>query len=237
MSTNLQLCSELHREGRYSGAAPTAVTGQTGQALDIVTWIKHAWTELQGKHQDWRWMRSSFTVNTTASDDTYVYGDCTDTITGAAISRFARWLPWDTDGSPAFKSYLVSAGVGSQILLFYMTWGDFRYLYKTGTQTNGQPIHFTIDPQNNLLLGPKPDGIYTVTGDYQRGAQILAADGDTPDMPSRFHQLIVYDALKKHGGAESSPEALFRANSEGRALLRQLEKDQLPQIARARPLA
>ncbi len=235
--TFLQLAAELFRECRYSGYEPAAVTGQTGQLLDVVTWIKNAWTELQNSKQDWRWMRSSFTVNTTASDDSYAFGDCTDTLTVVAIARFGRWLPIDTDGTPVFKRYLTSAGVGTEVFLGYVPWGSFRSLYKTGTQNNGQPVYFTIDPQNNLVLGPKPDGIYTITGDYQRGAQVLAANGDTPDMPSRFHQLIVYEAMKKYAGSTAAPEVMFRAASEGRAVMRQLERDQLPSIGMAQPLA
>lgn len=235
--TYLQLCQELRREARRTGTGPTAVTGQVGELQDMVSWAANAWTELQNDRQDWRWMRSSFTVNTTSGDDSYAYTDCTDTLTSAAIARFGRWLPTDTDGTPVFKSYLTSSGVGSEAFLGYLPWGAFRSLYKTGTQNNGPPAYFTIDPQNNLVLGPKPDGIYTITGDYQRGAQVLTANGDTPDMPSRFHQLIVYLALSKYAGSVAAPEAMYRAASEGRSMMRQLERDQLPKIGLARPLA
>lgn len=182
-------------------------------------------------------MRSSFTVNTATGDDTYAYGDCTDTLTAAAISRFGRWLPVDVDGMPTVKCYLASAGVGNESFLGFLTWGQFRAVYKTGTQNNGRPVYFTIDPQNNLVLAPKPDGIYTLSGDYQRGVQVLAANGDTPDMPSRFHQLIVYDALAKYGGSLSAQEVLYRAEKEGGRLRRALERDQMPHVSMARPLA
>ena len=209
---------------------------QSGNQLDVVQWVANAWTELQCRREDWRWMRSSFTVNTVSGTDTYAYGSCTDTLTSSAITRFGRWLPFDTDGLPVFKSYLTSSGVGTETFLGYLSWGQFRSVYKTGTQTNQQPVYFSIDPNNNLVLAPKPNGIYTITGDYQRASQSMTADADIPEMPSRFHQLIVYQAMSKYAGSLVAPEVNFRAMSEGRILMRALEKDQLPKIAIAQPL-
>ena len=237
MSTFLQLAAETRRECQMSGTGPSTVLAQTGRLGDVVAWVANAYTEIQAKHTDWRWLRAPFTFNTVADTDTYAYTACTDTLTSATITRFAAWLPNDTDGTPVFKRYLTSGGVGNQSFLIFLPWGEFRYLYKTGSQTNQQPIHFTIDPQNNLVLGPQPDAIYTITGDYERSAQVLAADSDTPEMPSRFHQLIVYEAMKKYAGSTAAPEVMFRATGEGRRLWRALERDQLPKISRARPLA
>ena len=56
----------------------------------------------QRKHDDWLFMRGSFTVNTVASDGIYAYGDCTDTATSSAITAFRDWHK-DT-----FKIYLTS---------------------------------------------------------------------------------------------------------------------------------
>ena len=94
----------------------------------------------------------------------------------------------------------------------------------------------TIDPQRNLILGPKPDAAYTITGEYQMSAQVLAADGDTPEMPSDYHQLIVYSAMKKYGGFHSAPEVSARGITEGNALMRQLESNQRPEVTLAGPL-
>lgn len=237
--TNIQLVQKLASESGSSGnsAAVSTVIGQTGNSKRLVGWIKDTHTEIQNKHQDWRWMRSSFTLNTVASDDSYVYTDCTDTLTSLAISRFGHWLETDTDGTPVFKSYLTSTGVGAQNFLTFLSWGEFRYLYKTGTQTNGQPVHFTIDPQNNLLFGPKPDAIYTVIGDYQRAALEFSLDADTPEFPSRFHDIVWAMALEKYGMFHAAPEVMLRGQREGKRLLRQLERDQLPRTSRAGPLA
>src|SRR3990167_2117864 len=237
MSTYLSGSVDLRRECGMSGTGPAAVTGQTGDMERIVEWYAQAYTEIQNRHQDWLWLRSTFTVDTTASDDTYAYGDVTDSRLSALITRFRRWWLYDVDGFPNVRSYLTSGGVSGEKYLLPLPWAAFRDLYKRGTQTNNAPVHITVDPQRNLVLGPKPNGIYTITGEYQMSAQVLAADGDTPEMPSDYHQLIVYEAMKKYGGFNSAPDVSSRGITDGNKLLRQLESNQRPECGLAGPLA
>lgn len=235
----LQLCQDLRREVRIPGSGPAAVTGQTGQLADLVAWIADAWTELQGDSTSWKWMTSRFTVNTVAADDTYAYTDCTDTVVSpaAVISRFSNWRPYDADGTPMFMSYLTSAGVNNRTFLQYVDWGEFRSVYRNTVQNPGPPIWVAVDPQMNFVLGPAPDAVYTITGDYQRGPQVLTANADTPDMPTRFHKLIVYLAMEKYAGSLASAENMFRAKSEGARLMRQLRRNQIPKFDWTQPLA
>ncbi len=228
MATYLQLCQSLRRECGIAGSGPSAVTGQTGQLEKVVAWVASAWNDIQIRCPQWRWMRSEFTVNTTAGDDTYAYGDCTDAKTSAAIDRFAQW--WPHDRIEPFKCYLTSGGVGGQYDLIWMPYEAFRRIYKFGVQqtTQGQPIYVAIDDDERIVLGPIPNGTYTVTGFYQRGPQTLAADGDTPDMPSRFHDAIVYYAMQRYAANSVAPEILARANLEGNRYMRALEQSQMP---------
>lgn len=221
--TYLELCSRLRQECGVSGVGPIAVLNQTGEYKRLVDWISQAYVDIQNRHRgSWRWLRSEYTVATAASDDEYAYSDCTDTIASATISRFARWIP----GTELI--YLTSAGVGTQGPLSWVDWDDFRQVYKVGSQNNGYPSWVTIDPRNRLRLGPKPDAIYTVTGDYMKSAQVLAADADTPEMPTNFHMLIVYEAMKKYAAYESAPEVWNAAKAEYARMMRDLEVDQLP---------
>jgi len=231
MSDFVTLCQYLRQETTDSGTGPTTVVSQTGENGRFVKWVKDAWTELQNDRPDWLWMRKSFTVNTTASDGQYAFGDCTDTVSAVAIARFSRWY------RDSFKAYLTSDGVGSEYPLIWLEWERFRRIYRYGTQTDGQPIHVSMDPTQAFVLGPKPDGIYTVTGDYQLGPQILAASSDTPEMPSQFHNLIVFEAMAKYGGNRIAPEAMVRANSEGGRLRFALEMNQLPPLTFGNSLA
>lgn len=231
MSTFLDLCADLRQETTDSGTGPAAVTGQTGELARIVKWIKDSWTDLQQAREDWKWMRKSFTVNTTASDGDYLYSECTDTVTAVAIARWSRWY------RDCFKIFLTSTGVGGETPLIWLDWEYFRRIYRYGTQTDGPPIHVSEDPTGAIVLGPIPDAIYTVSGDYQIGPQTLTDDGDIPEMPTRFHRLIVYEAMARYGGNRVAPEAMMRAVSEGGALRVALELNQLPEMGYGDALA
>lgn len=233
----LQLCVELQRECDVPGAQMTAVTDQVKELDRLVNWIKQSWNELQGRSTRWRWMRSTFSLTTTLGVDSYAATSATDTRIGGAISRFARWWPMDERGAANVKIYLQSAGVGTERWMSYMSWADFREIYKRGTVNNAPPAHFTIDPQNKLVFGPPPDGVYIATGEYQMSQQELSTEADTPEMPTRFHPVIVYMAMRKYAGFEGAPEVMSRGVVEGNRVLRQLELDQLPVVALGPPMA
>lgn len=231
----LELAQKLRQECEIPGTGPSAVTGQLGQLKRVVDWTKDAYRDIQIRYPNWRWMRKPFTFNTVADDDTYEYGDVTDVEAGVAIARFSRWRVDDPCDPPL--AYLQSGGVGGQYRLVFMPWDYFKQVYKIGTQNASSPIHITVDPANRLLIGPKPNGVYVVTGDFQRGAQILAANDDTPEMPSDYHELIVYWAMRKYGANTVAQEILARANTEGVSMMRNLEINQLPAVGMAEPLA
>lgn len=235
-TTYLALVQKLRQEAEIAGSGPTTVTGQSGQLARLVTWVTDAYKEIQNRHPNWRWLRSTFTVNTVAGTDAYAPVDCTDSRLTATITRFAQWWVYDEHGYPNFKIYLSSGGVGGERWLTFLPWSDFRAVYRIGTQNNGAPAHFTIDPQNKITLGPKPDAVYVLSGEYQMGPQILAADSDIPEMPGQFHDLIVYRALARYGLNSVAQEAIARSEVEGTRMLRALEANQLPQLGFAAPL-
>lgn len=238
MSTFLQLVNRLAVEAGVTGSASAVSTtvAQTGEAGRLVGWIRTSHTEIQSRH-NWRWMRSTFSVPTVSGTDAYAYGACTDTRLSSLITRFKRWIPFSEDGAPNMTQYLASTGVSGEMYMTYLPWENFRSIYKRGTQNNGQPVIFTIDPQNRLVFGPKPDAIYTVQGEYQMSALVFAADSDVPEMPSDYHDLIVYRAMEKYGTFHEAPEVLARGQREGARVMRQMEATQLPQLVTGQPLA
>lgn len=233
MSTRLELCQTLRREAGISGTGPSTTLNQTGELGRIVNWIDLEWRKLQTRHTNWRWMRKSFTLATVASDDTYDYGDCVDVDTAVAITRFARWCIPEQD----VKCYLASAGVGTEGYLTPWPWDMFKGAFKIGTQNDGTPSAISVDPSNNLVLGAKPNDIYTVSGDYMRGLQVLDADADEPEMPERYHDLIWLGGLRRYAAWEEAPGVWQEAKSQHSELMRALEQDQLPPPRFAPPLA
>lgn len=235
----LAICQRAARES-LMGNQPGTVVGQSGDLARIVDWCADAYGDIQRRYLDepaWRWLRSAFTFNTVSGTGAYAYSTAVDTNLVAAISRFNRWITHDEDGLPNITCYLQSGGVGGEGRLTYLEWSHFRRLYRMGSQNNGQPAHFTIDPQNQLVLGPTPADVYVITGEYQRGAQVLAADADVPEMPSDYHLLVVWWAIQKYGQSKVAAEIFNRGVMEGNRMMRQLEANQLPQVTWGGPLA
>lgn len=236
----LQIAQRLREESGLTSSAtlsPTSVLSQAGELKRIVNWAASAYTDLQASNQNWRWMRSTFSFPTVASTDSYAYTAATDLITAATITRFSRWIAFDDDGYENVSCYRTTTGVSDEQVLEFMPWSAFRDRYKRRTQTNGRPAHFTVDPQNKIVLGPNPDAIYTIKGEYQKSAQILAADTDTPEMPTDFHMLIVWNALLDYGGYAAASEVFTRAQVKARPLLSALVLDQTPSMAMPGSLA
>lgn len=223
MADFLQLCKDTARECLVPGVGPTSTANQTGQAGFIVQTVKNSYTELQNEQPDWRWLRSEFTVQTVANTDSYAYGALTDSIGSAVITRFARW--WTGE----FQIYLTSSGIGSRHHIPYLKWAAFRATWLTGSHPASYPSAVSIDPRDKLRLGAKPNAVYTFTGEYQKSPQVLAADGDIPEMPNRFHNLIVYRAMKRFAGRYGAPEIWDSAHDMEGPLLLSLEVDQKPE--------
>lgn len=239
MSTYLELCQKARREARIGGSGPTTVTGQSGQLEDIVEWVKDAYKDIQLRHigkGGWRWMRRTFTLTTTADDGTYASTD--SAVVDAADSSAINLESWDIKSRTDMpQCYLQTDGVGGEYRLTYLDWDSFKQLYRFGTQTSNAPHHISIDPQNNLVLGPAPDGVYIITGDYHQSPQELTVDASTPDMPARFHDLIVWYAIEKYGFSELADEIIAKAKRYGGPMMRALERSQLPVMRKAGPLA
>ncbi len=222
--TYLEMCQALRQEVSGSGSGPNSVLNQVGELKRLVTWIARADEDVQRKHNNWLFMRSGFTVHTVSGTASYSYSSCTDTTTSAAISRFRDW---DRD---TFKSYLLSAGVGSEIELGFMGYQDWYSQYNTGIQVDSQPIEFSVLPSRSFVLGPAPSDVYVVSGDYWKSVTTMSADSSTPLYPSEYHMLPVYRAMMSYGVNMGAPEVYQSGKSLYQQMLNQMELTQLPEI-------
>jgi len=197
----LALVQRLHSETGRSTAAPTTVVAQTGQSLRLVNAVADAWTELQSE-RDWRWMRGRTDAALTIGQQTYAGTDL------GVATRFGRWRKEDS-------TYSVCLYIsGSPNTLWQATQWDldtFRQLYIYRTMGQSTPIAWAIDESNNILFGPAPAAAYKVRADYWKEPSTLAADADTPDMPDRFHMLLVWRALQDIAKYDAAAELLAKA--------------------------
>lgn len=240
MSTFLQLVQQVASEsGTISGTYPTTVVGQTGRLAKMVRWTNEAWRQLQNAHAGWLWMQGRFYGPTVASTQSYAGTSFTDADSAAAITRFAKFLVTGDGTEDRISLYDPAIGASDETILRFLNWDDFYRLRMRGAVSTdtGRPGWFTVSPQNKLFLSVIPDKVYTVRGLYRKSPQNLAADADTPEMPERFHDLVVEMALEYLGAHDESQVQFplwrlrqFRHFSE-------LERDELPPVTLAGALA
>lgn len=224
----LQLVQRAERECGVPGSGPSAVTAQTGEHGRFVNWVADAYNDIQTKHQDWDWMRTS--TSWTTSDGVYRYSttDC-----GIASGTFGMWAQ-DT-----FRNYPTAAGVTTEITMSHLGYDNWRDTYLLGgtRATRSRPVEFAVGPDKAIYVGPVPASGYTMTADYFTAPVILAADGDTPLLPTQYQMVIVYRAMMSYGAYESASEVYQRGELEFNKLMRRLEIDRLPPVGFAGPLA
>lgn len=241
MSTFLELAQLVASEsGTFSGTVPSAVTGQTGRLAKVVRWTNEAWRSIQNAHGQWRWMQSQFTGSITDGTQSYAPTSFTDVLAAAAISRFGEWVCTGDETEDRFSIYKTATGVSDETVLKYLDWNTFYTERMRGSVSTEEdrPGWFTINPANNYLYFSKiPDTTYTVRGFYRKSPQELSADGDTPEMPSRFHDLIVDIALEHLGTHDEAQGQIPLWRLRRFARFNELERDQLPKIRLAGPLA
>ncbi len=220
--TFLQLCQRLCQEVSGSGNGPTAVTAQTGEYRRFVNWIAQADETIQRARDNWRFMRRGFTVQTVAEQAAYSYTACTDIVTGVPIANFREW---DID---LFNSYLTAGGVGGERPLSFLDYEIWYSIYNTGVQTSSAPVQVAVLNNRSFSLGPKPNDIYTVSGEYIMSVTTMTASDDVPVYPEEFHLLPMWMAMIRHGVYTGSPELIDLGRIESTRMMYDMERTQLP---------
>ena len=220
----LQLAQRLRQEVGIAGTGPSAVTNQTGELKRLVDWIATSWDDIQRLRNDWNWLKGTFSFTTTANDDRY---------TSAEAGIASRFDHWDENMVRVYSS-----SVNDETELVFLPYEDWRAIYRVGTQSPSRPVHFSYDPATkDLLLGYKPDAVYTISGEYFKNIQTLDDDADEPEMPAKYHMAIVYKAMMKYARYNAAGEIYDDAKIEYNKIRAELEGRELPQTLMAGPLA
>lgn len=224
----LQLINRARQECGVTGPALTTVTGLTGESLRFHDWINAAWVDVQTAHEDWQFMRQPLQFNTVGAQWQY---------TPAEVGVGSTFANWKRD---SFRASSVGANYGDEQLLNFMEWNTFRNLYQYANMRNTQsrPVVVTIvPPSKNLGLGAIPNQPYVIVGEYYRKPTEFTTATEEPDLPARFHPMIVYRAMMFYAGYEAATEVYQRGELEFKRLMNRLEIDQLPDLISGPPLA
>lgn len=198
----LSLVNRARQECGVSGGALTTVQGTlTQEGQRFKDWVNTAWTDIQQHRGDWQWMRKTATFNTVAGQTSY-------TAAQAGAPDVNEWSP------ESFRDYLASIGVKGEMFMTYRDFSEYRDLYEFNAMrlTQSRPVEITIRPDHSTLsVWPLPNDVYTITGEYYRVPTDLTLDTDDPasagnDLPTRFHMLLIYMAMRSYAAYESAPE-------------------------------
>jgi hypothetical protein len=227
----LQLGQRMVSDCGISGTLST-MQSQTGEFLRVTNWINQAWEELQTKHDDWEWMKSSFLLGggvsfvTVAAQASYPLGAGAGTV-GLAATSFGKW---DIN---SFRNFNTVAGFAGEIFMDPITFESWRnsYMYGSMRSVKTRPVAVAIGPDKSVCVGPPSDGSWTVNGDYWQAPTLMAADIDVPtNLPAQFHMAIVYSAMMMYGAYEAASEVYARGETGYNKLMAELEVNYAPRI-------
>lgn len=222
----------------------STVVGQRGELKRMVNWVSDAWFKIQGKHQDWRFLRTTASWPTIATQAEYTTLQC-----GIDAGTFGRWIPdsfrnyltssasmaWGDDawGDSPYDGSSSTGGFSTEIFMAPIPYADWRDLWKFGANRSvtSRPYHLTVLPNDGIGLGPAPLAGYTILGDYYSAPVRLALDVDVPTLPAKHDpMIIVYQAMMSYGAWWKAPEIYGQGKTEYQKLMLALELDQLPQM-------
>lgn len=234
MSTFLQLCQKLAREsGTAPSGQPVSVVGQTGRLAKLVGWVSDCWVQIQDSRADWRFLRKQF-LNA-LSIGTIAYTNLSWNLTD-----WGEWIGDRLDGptEQPISIYDPAIGTSDEGPLYQMDWPQFRALYLVGAQVNQRPANYAIGPDGSFNVGPPPDKAYAIHGEYRRDSQVLTGNTDVPICPARFHDVILWRALRRLNARDEAAFAMSAAGVDELGLMDSLARDQLPRVrARRKAMA
>ncbi len=224
--TLLELVNRARHECGVSGPDLSSVQNLSGEAARIRDWVKSAWIDLQSSKEDWNFMRKSMTFTLTEGKQFY-------TPTEASASDLGNWK------RDSFRCSTNGNDYKDEQLLNYMDYTTFRnlYMYANMRTTQTRPVVVTIDPHKSLGFGALPDRDWQINGEYYRKPPDLTQGTDTPDIPDRYHWILVYRVMMYYGGYEAAGEVYQRGLAEFKRNMNWLEIDQLPTLTFGPPLA
>lgn len=209
--TFIELVREVSRRVGLQGTGPASVDISSYET-QLVKAVQDAWSWVQLYRTDWRWMRASKSFLTVADKDVY----STQDVFGVN-PRLRSWLTG--------TFYIESNGQKSP--LTYIDYDEFIYRHINDNNSK-KPHEFTIRPYDNALVFVTPDDVYTIYCDYQKTPQELVNTTDTPEMPSRFHRLIIFIALDLYASEISFAEIQSRFSLEAAKMFGALLREQNP---------
>lgn len=204
----LELAQETRRLSGVGGTGPANVETASGMELKIVNYVKNAWIDIQSHPKNWRWMWEDYEVDLQP-------GPGTQPLQTILNTRTYQLVDCDNVRVGTFYSYRTALGVTDRQRMTWVPWRRFRDRHRAVDESANRPIQVSREPTGSLVLYPKPDAVYSIEFECFHRPHDLVTNSDTPEMPVEYHQLIVYEALKRFGKGESAEEVILLGETAG----------------------
>jgi len=199
----LEGVQRFRQECGASGSGPASVVGQKGEMLRFVSWYQTACEEIESKYFDWQFLWASGPLSLVADQSVYL-----PAVLPSDLNIF------DTD------SFRLDGALLDKAIAYETLSGDLA------TQSS-KPVSVITRPDGGLIIDPAPDQSYTLTFDYFRVPKALVNNNDAPNIPERYHRVILGRAMMLYANFESAPEIKAQGEEMYAVALRQLESSQL----------
>lgn len=214
------MCARVKVESGRSGAPITSLTTLAGDDARILNWTRDAWDELQRRPHRWAWMRRELSGPCVIGQRAYLAEEI-----DLEATDFDEWFP------PAEPDYEVTA---DGMPLRWLPWEKFRAAFELRAHEPGPVQYYSFAPDKRLYLGPTPADARLIRASYYKRATELVEAEDEPDMPSKFHIILVWRALMELASFDAAPEVYSRALVNFNNVDHELVSDQGPKVTIAR---
>lgn len=224
MPTFLELAQKVGSEsGTVDSGRLTTVVDAQARLAKVVRWTNDAYRQIQNAATGWFWLQGEFSAPLTIGQQRH-------TPDNLGIDRFAAWDCRGPGREDRFSVYLTAGAGAGEYGLAFVDWPTFYTTRLRGLQLAGQPRLFSISPAGEFVVSPTPDAAYTLRGPYRKAPQELAVDADVPEMPARFHDVIVSAALVMLTTHDEAAPTLSLYQMRQLRGFSELLRDQLPVI-------
>lgn len=208
MATYLQLVQKAARNCPVAGGGPVSVLDTSPEEnVLLINFVADEWADLQTQRTDWRWLRKKATFALTPNTSVY-----TPATIGASVADVLNLAAWER----VFRAQRTGE---PDVPVSYMEEDRFVSSYTESVPTStGFPVAVTVRERDQALwFYPVPDAAYTVHLRFTVKPTALTVDGSTPDMPSNFHDILVWGAVERWAyHQEAQSKAVYAASQRGR---------------------
>lgn len=191
--TYLNLMNSVLRRLREEETSSVTSTTYVKMVGDFINDAK----TLVGQAADWSALRETITISTTASDNTY-------SLTGGGDNIKVMSMLNDTEN--CFMEYQTKDWFNEQLYISSAAEGAPRYFTYNGLDSSGD---------TQILVGPTPDGVYSIRVDTVKRQADLSANDDVLLVPAQpvIHLAVALLARERgETGGTSTAEYFTIAN-------------------------